>query len=645
MERFLSKSSILALILALVAMLSLTLKDFYHDNKSLDENTNKLESSYHTLIQIESLKNKNQELSLSLTNILANRHSISNVPSSIDNLNTKRSEIKSQIESIYSLITDEAIAAALKNFEGEFDLQSMKAISNLQVLLSNRSDNGPQISNLIMEIEKLHKLLESIEKLVLQHHFSTISSLSQSSLEHGDAETIYLVASIIIAIILMASFAVSNSIIYKKLAILDNYCNSTTRRRPKFTSKLFQSIAKGVETIKTQAGSLKTTVELLSKAVLVVGEEREIILSNSKARSLIELIQETYGGTCDIETGCKLDDIFKFIPSFFDFYATISSETKSTTIRYDNHVLSFDIVQFSTGETNYGLIVIDSLATLDVIVKSFQKSITPSLNQGIYSSTAILQSAKFLYDENLNIVNKFAETKLNFTSAIGEMKVAAELAGDLSDSIDHIGNNIVSANSIASNAVKYANNIKSHISNLTDKAERIGQVIDIIMSIASQINLLSLNANIEAARAGEAGKGFAVVANEVKALADQTTKASEEVAEQISDIQGATNEVVESISDVIEVIQEISKISSSISSIINEKSAYTHSIAKSVGNSYGKFQAIAESMKSFENELQDSSNKARKLQSALDQLKSILSSLEGKAKDYMELTKGYLEEN
>jgi methyl-accepting chemotaxis protein len=117
---------------------------------------------------------------------------------------------------------------------------------------------------------------------------------------------------------------------------------------------------------------------------------------------------------------------------------------------------------------------------------------------------------------------------------------------------------------------------------MADAASKIGQIVKLINDVAGQTNLLALNATIEAARAGDAGKGFAVVAAEVKTLANQTAKATEEIAAHVAAIQGVTTKAVSAIGDIRNIIGEMSTISTSISTAVAQQTTTTHEIARNV---------------------------------------------------------------
>jgi methyl-accepting chemotaxis protein len=141
---------------------------------------------------------------------------------------------------------------------------------------------------------------------------------------------------------------------------------------------------------------------------------------------------------------------------------------------------------------------------------------------------------------------------------------------------------VVESRKIAQVAVQHAKTTDARITALAQAAERIGEVVKLITGIAEQTNLLALNATIEAARAGDAGRGFAVVAQEVKALAAQTAKATEEIGKQISGMQTATQESVEAIKEIGTVILQISEVSGMIAATVEEQGSTTSQIARNV---------------------------------------------------------------
>ncbi|MCH9049465.1 MAG: HAMP domain-containing protein [Proteobacteria bacterium] len=162
------------------------------------------------------------------------------------------------------------------------------------------------------------------------------------------------------------------------------------------------------------------------------------------------------------------------------------------------------------------------------------------------------------------------------------VQTVATAADELSASIEEVGRQVSQATKIASNGVEEAEKTNATVEGLAEAARKIGEVVELINDIASQTNLLALNATIEAARAGDAGKGFAVVASEVKSLAAQTAKATEQIGGQIGAIQGATEESVKAIGGIAEVIRELDEIATAIASAVEEQGAATQEIARNV---------------------------------------------------------------
>jgi methyl-accepting chemotaxis protein len=190
------------------------------------------------------------------------------------------------------------------------------------------------------------------------------------------------------------------------------------------------------------------------------------------------------------------------------------------------------------------------------------------------------------------ILTRTAETTQSLSSQVAgaseeastNMQQVAAATEELSTSVDEIGRRVRESNKIAEAAVLQAQQTDGRIGKLSRAAQEIGDVVKLITAIAEQTNLLALNATIEAARAGEAGRGFAVVASEVKSLASQTAKATDEISSHISGMQGATQESVAAIKEIGGTIGQISSIASTIASAVEQQSSATQEIARSVQN-------------------------------------------------------------
>ena len=176
-----------------------------------------------------------------------------------------------------------------------------------------------------------------------------------------------------------------------------------------------------------------------------------------------------------------------------------------------------------------------------------------------------------------------AKVVSNATQQVSQnLQTVATGAEEMGASIKEIAKNASEAARIATSAVRVAETTTATVSKLGESSNEIGQVIKVITSIAQQTNLLALNATIEAARAGEAGKGFAVVANEVKELAKETAKATEDISRKIEAIQSDTKAAVEAIASISEVINQVNGISSTIATAVEEQNATTNEMSRNV---------------------------------------------------------------
>jgi len=209
------------------------------------------------------------------------------------------------------------------------------------------------------------------------------------------------------------------------------------------------------------------------------------------------------------------------------------------------------------------------------------------------------------------------------------LQTVATGAEEMSSTIQDIAKNATESARVAGEAVRTAETTNKTISKLGVSSAEIGQVIKVITSIAQQTNLLALNATIEAARAGEAGKGFAVVANEVKELAKQTAKATEDISQKIAAIQSDTKGAVDAIATIGAVINQISDISSTIASAVEEQSATTNEMARNVTEAAKGSTEITQNIAGVSEAAQGTSSSAHESMKAAQQLAVMSTQLRG----------------
>ncbi|HEX2655738.1 MAG TPA: HAMP domain-containing methyl-accepting chemotaxis protein [Xanthobacteraceae bacterium] len=219
---------------------------------------------------------------------------------------------------------------------------------------------------------------------------------------------------------------------------------------------------------------------------------------------------------------------------------------------------------------------------MNQLADSFQAAVGDIINAVSRASNELETAATSLThtaDNTKQLSGVAADGSEEASTNVNSVVVATE---ELTASIAEIADQVLASSKIAEEAVQQAEKTDTRITDLSRSAGKIGDVVKLITAIAEQTNLLALNATIEAARAGDAGRGFAVVASEVKSLANQTAKATDEIAAQIADMQTATKESVDAIKEIDSTIKRISEIASTIASAVEQQNAATREITRNV---------------------------------------------------------------
>ncbi|MET1411336.1 methyl-accepting chemotaxis protein [Roseibium sp. HPY-6] len=265
---------------------------------------------------------------------------------------------------------------------------------------------------------------------------------------------------------------------------------------------------------------------------------------------------------------------------------------------------------------------------VDQLITKFREKMSSLLSMITHDSGDMKSAAL-----TLNQIAETTETTTQGASAssseaTANVETVAGTTEELTASVQEISGQVARGLSLANSASKDADSVNVKVKSLAEAAQQIGQVIGMISDIAEQTNLLALNATIEAARAGEAGKGFAVVASEVKSLAEQTGKATEQISQQITTIQASTEEAVVDIGGIATSVSEIDAFMTSIAAAIEEQSAATQDIARNV-------QQAAEGNKAVSSGMEQVSSAVTETKSSAD---SVLSSSENLAERSSEIS-------
>jgi len=231
--------------------------------------------------------------------------------------------------------------------------------------------------------------------------------------------------------------------------------------------------------------------------------------------------------------------------------------------------------------------------TLEELARHFDQSVSGVLGTVETALNDLEKTAHAMSINSQQTTRQATSVAAASEEASASVQTVASAAEELSSSIAEIARQVAQSSRVSQAASDEANHTNDMVVGLAETSTRIGDVVRLINDIASQTNLLALNATIEAARAGDAGKGFAVVANEVKSLANQTARATDEISAQIGAVQGATQQAVTAIGGIVARIREINEIATAIASAVEEQSAATAEIARNVQQAASGTQEVS----------------------------------------------------
>ncbi len=339
--------------------------------------------------------------------------------------------------------------------------------------------------------------------------------------------------------------------------------------------------------------------------VMAVDRDLNLVYLNPKSIATLRTIEKDLKIPVDKMLGSNIDAMHKVPEMQRKILSSDKNLPHRANIKLGPHILDLLVTAIYDKDKNY----IGAMATWEVITERVMIATTmeETANQLGAASEELSATATQL-NSNANLTTEQSNAAAANTEEVSKgVQIVATNTEEMVASIKEISRNTSDAANIAKDTLTKAKDTNQTIQKLGVSSEEIGNVIKVISSIAQQTNLLALNATIEAARAGEAGKGFAVVANEVKELAKQTAKATEDITNKIGTIQGDTKLAVSAITEIGDFIEKLNSISVSIAAAVEEQTATANEVARVVKESNKGVEGIADVVRNVSQAAQQSS--------------------------------------